>query len=74
MPAASPESLYGAVWMPGDGYVDPHIATYAVATAARELGAEIRTGDARHRDRARRRAARCAAVRTDAGRIETDTS
>jgi glycine cleavage system aminomethyltransferase T/glycine/D-amino acid oxidase-like deaminating enzyme len=43
MPDASPDSLYGAVWMPGDGYVDPHIATYAVASAARELGAEIRT-------------------------------
>jgi heterotetrameric sarcosine oxidase gamma subunit len=43
LPAASPESLYGAVWMPGDGFVDPHIATYAVAAAARELGAEIRT-------------------------------
>jgi heterotetrameric sarcosine oxidase gamma subunit len=43
LPAASPESLYGAVWMPGDGFVDPHIATHAVAAAARELGAEIRT-------------------------------
>ncbi|MDP9286133.1 MAG: FAD-dependent oxidoreductase [Actinomycetota bacterium] len=43
LPAATAESLYGAVWMPGDGYVDPHIATYALATAARELGAEIRT-------------------------------
>ena len=42
LPAASSESLFGAVWMPGDGYVDPHIATYAVAAAARELGAEIR--------------------------------
>jgi heterotetrameric sarcosine oxidase gamma subunit len=43
LPAASPKSLYGAVWMPGDGFVDPHIATYAMAAAARELGAEIRT-------------------------------
>ena len=43
LPAATPDSLYGAVWMPGDGYVDPHIATYAVAGAARELGVEIRT-------------------------------
>jgi 4-methylaminobutanoate oxidase (formaldehyde-forming) len=43
MPEASPDSLFGAVWMPGDGYVDPHIATYAVAAAARDLGAEIRT-------------------------------
>ena len=44
MPAASPESLYGAIWMPGDGYVDPHIATHAVAAAGRELGVRIRTG------------------------------
>ena len=43
LPEASPEALFGAVWMPGDGYVDPHIATYAVAAAARGLGAEIRT-------------------------------
>src|SRR6476646_8850353 len=32
LPAASPDSLYGAVWMPGDGYVDPHIATFALAS------------------------------------------
>ena len=43
MPAITDRELYGAVWMPGDGYVDPHIATYAVASAARELGVEIRT-------------------------------
>ncbi|MGN6799540.1 MAG: NAD(P)/FAD-dependent oxidoreductase, partial [Gaiellaceae bacterium] len=43
LPEASPADLFGAVWMPGDGYVDPHIATYAVAAAARDLGAEIRT-------------------------------
>src|SRR5881394_4624459 len=42
-PQISPESLYGAVWMAGDGYVDPHIASYAVARAARELGVDIRT-------------------------------
>ena len=42
LPEATPESLYGAVWMPGDGHVDPHIATYALANAARELGVEIR--------------------------------
>jgi glycine cleavage system aminomethyltransferase T/glycine/D-amino acid oxidase-like deaminating enzyme len=40
---ASPESLYGGVWMPDDGHVDPHIATHAVADAARRLGVEIRT-------------------------------
>ena len=29
--------------MPGDGHLDPHTATYALAAAARELGVEIRT-------------------------------
>ncbi len=44
MPAISPESLYGAVYLPGDGHLDPHRATYAVADAARALGVRIRTG------------------------------
>ena len=43
LPQITPASLHGAVWMPGDGYVDPHIATHAVAAAARDLGVEIRT-------------------------------
>ncbi len=59
------ESLYGAVWMADDGYVDPHIATYAVAGAARELGADVRMPHARHRDRARVRDARCARSLTE---------
>jgi glycine cleavage system aminomethyltransferase T/glycine/D-amino acid oxidase-like deaminating enzyme len=72
MPAASPESLHGAVWMPGDGYVDPHIATYALATAARELGAEIRTETrVTGIDLSAEREVR--AVLTDRGPIETDT-
>jgi glycine/D-amino acid oxidase-like deaminating enzyme len=72
MPAASPDSLYGAVWMPGDGYVDPHIATHAVAAAARELGVEIRT---RTRVTAIERGPRgeVRAVVTENGRIEADT-
>jgi 4-methylaminobutanoate oxidase (formaldehyde-forming) len=45
MPAASPESLYGSVWVPGDGFLDPHTATYALADAARALGVRIRTGE-----------------------------
>jgi glycine cleavage system aminomethyltransferase T/glycine/D-amino acid oxidase-like deaminating enzyme len=44
MPAASAESLYGAVWIPSDGAVDPHTATYALANAARELGVRFFTG------------------------------
>jgi glycine cleavage system aminomethyltransferase T/glycine/D-amino acid oxidase-like deaminating enzyme len=71
MPEASPDLLYGAVWMPSDGYVDPHIATYAVANAARELGVEIRlhtlvTG-------IETRDGRVTAVETDDGRIEAET-
>ncbi|MBI2780726.1 MAG: FAD-dependent oxidoreductase [Chloroflexi bacterium] len=42
MPAISPDSLYGAVYLPGDGYLDPHTATFAVADAARKLGVTIR--------------------------------
>jgi 4-methylaminobutanoate oxidase (formaldehyde-forming) len=71
LPAASPEALFGAVWMPGDGHVDPHIATHTLAAAARELGAEIRahtqvTGI----ERGRR--GEVTAVLTEAGRIETE--
>jgi glycine/D-amino acid oxidase-like deaminating enzyme/glycine cleavage system aminomethyltransferase T len=71
MPAITDRELYGAVWMPGDGYVDPHIATYAVAAAARELGVEIRTHtlvtgiDVRDR--------RIRAVETEEGEIECET-
>ncbi len=42
MPAASPDSLYGAVHIPGDGHLDPHTATHAVADAARALGVRFR--------------------------------
>src|SRR5438067_11813773 len=43
MPAASPEALHGAVWVAGDGCVDPHTATHALADAARARGVRIRT-------------------------------
>ena len=71
MPAITTRSLYGAVWVPSDGHLDPHTATHALASAARKLGATILTqhrvtgieltdkGDVK-------------AVQTDAGRIETD--
>jgi glycine cleavage system aminomethyltransferase T/glycine/D-amino acid oxidase-like deaminating enzyme len=42
MPAISPDSLFGAVYLPGDGYLDPHTATFAIADAARKLGVRIR--------------------------------
>jgi glycine cleavage system aminomethyltransferase T/glycine/D-amino acid oxidase-like deaminating enzyme len=44
MPAISPDSLFGAVYLPGDGYLDPHGATFGLAAAARKLGVRIRQG------------------------------
>jgi len=41
--AISSESLYGAVHLPGDGFLDPHSATFALADAARALGVRVRT-------------------------------
>src|SRR5437868_11583841 len=35
MPVITRESLYGAVWVPGDGHLDPHTATHALAKGAR---------------------------------------
>ncbi len=43
MPAITQENLYGAVYIPRDGHLDPHTATHAVARAARDLGATIYT-------------------------------
>ncbi len=42
LPAISSDSLFGAVYLPGDGFLDPHGATFALAAAARELGVRIR--------------------------------
>jgi glycine/D-amino acid oxidase-like deaminating enzyme len=71
LPEADGAPIFGGVWVPDDGWVDPHIATYAVADAARALGVEIRirtrvTGIELGPGRAVR------AVVTDQGRIETE--
>ena len=71
MPAISPQSLHGAVHLPGDGHLDPHTATHAVADAARALGVRFRTstrvtGFALSPRREIRR------VLTDRGDIETE--
>ena len=71
MPAASPESLHGSLWVDEDGFVDPHTATYAVANAARELGARILT-HRRLTGIARGRRGEVIAVHTDQGPIETE--
>jgi len=43
LPAVSRENLYGAVWMPGDGHLDPHTATHTLANAAKAQGATLYT-------------------------------
>jgi 4-methylaminobutanoate oxidase (formaldehyde-forming) len=71
LPAATRESLFGAVWIESDGSVDPHIATHALASAARELGVRIETG--RRVTGIRLGPAReVRGVETDAGPIETE--
>jgi len=45
LPAASPVDLHGSVWLAGDGHLDPHGTTHAMAAAARALGVTIRTGE-----------------------------
>ncbi len=71
MSAASPEALFGAVWVPEDGAVDPHTATYALAAAARELGATV-VPHTRVEAIERGTHGEISAVVTDTGRIETE--
>lgn len=71
MPAISPDALFGGVHIPGDGFLDPHIATHAVADAARAMGVRFRlntrvTGFELAAGREVRR------VLTDRGPIETE--
>jgi 4-methylaminobutanoate oxidase (formaldehyde-forming) len=43
-PLMSDESLHGAIYLPGDGWLDPSGATMELARHARQLGVTIRTG------------------------------
>jgi glycine cleavage system aminomethyltransferase T/glycine/D-amino acid oxidase-like deaminating enzyme len=45
LPAISPNDLHGGVHLPGDGHLDPHRATHAVADAARALGVRFRLNE-----------------------------
>jgi 4-methylaminobutanoate oxidase (formaldehyde-forming) len=71
MPVITPDSLYGAVWMPGDGHLDPHTATHALAAAARRLGARVVTHRRVTGIRVSSRGA-VEAVETDSGPIDTE--
>ena len=71
IPAITADRLFGAVHLAGDGHLDPHATTYAVADAARALGVRIRqsarvTGFELGRRREIRR------VLTDRGPIDTE--
>ena len=71
MPVITKQSLYGAVWVPGDGALDPHTATHALAKAAREMGARVMT-DTRVTGIELSPQGAVQAVVTPAGRIETE--
>ena len=71
MPAITTRSLYGAVWVPSDGHLDPHTATHALAAAARKLGATVLTQQRVTGIELNDKGA-VKAVQTDAGRIEAE--
>src|SRR5256712_2920048 len=71
MPAVSTDFLFGAVWVPGDGALDPHTATFALARAARELGVTVLTGTRVTGLELSSRGA-VQAVQTETGRDETE--
>src|SRR3989449_5352177 len=71
MPAITTRSLDGAVWVPGDGHLDPHTATQALARAARALGGRVTTG-VRVTGIDRSSSGSIEAVVTESGRIVTE--
>lgn len=70
-PVMTDENLYGAVYIPDDGWLDPNGITTELARRAKQLGAEINTG-VRVTDIERDAKGRVCAVNTDHGRIETE--
>src|SRR5512134_1431757 len=38
MPSLSPESFYGAIYLPRDGHLDPYLTTTSIAQHVRSLG------------------------------------
>ena len=43
MPELSPKDLYGAIYLPRDGHLDPYLATMGVAQKVRDMGGVIQT-------------------------------
>ena len=71
MPAITTDSLFGAVWVPGDGALDPHTATFALARAAGQLGVKVLT-DTRVTGIELSSNGAIQAVQTQRGRIEAE--
>lgn len=44
MPQLSGENLYGAIYLPRDGHLDPYLTTTSMARLVREMGVPIYTG------------------------------
>jgi sarcosine dehydrogenase len=43
MPQLSSKDLYGAIYLPRDGHLDPYITTTSMARIVREMGVEVKT-------------------------------
>jgi 4-methylaminobutanoate oxidase (formaldehyde-forming) len=43
MPQLSPDDLYGAIYLPRDGHLDPYLTTTAMAKLVKEMGVTIMT-------------------------------
>jgi 4-methylaminobutanoate oxidase (formaldehyde-forming) len=70
-PLMSGESLHGAMYLPGDGWLDPSGATMELAGRARRLGVEITTG-VRVTGIVRTARGAVTAIETDRGAIRTE--
>lgn len=44
MPQLSDKNLYGAIYLPRDGHLDPYITTTSIARLVKEMGAKVYTG------------------------------
>jgi 4-methylaminobutanoate oxidase (formaldehyde-forming) len=71
MPVMSSESLYGAIYLPGDGHVDPNGVTMEIARLARGMGVTVLTGT-RVTGIERGPRGQVVAVTTEGDRIETE--
>jgi 4-methylaminobutanoate oxidase (formaldehyde-forming) len=71
-PLMSPEDLHGAMYLPGDGWIDPSGATTELARRARARGVAVETG-VRVTGLERSPRGAIAAVLTDRGRVRAET-